>query len=46
MKTRKVLIFCKVKWKKAMKEMRDKKATEDDDIPGMYSHFWEKMVSI
>jgi hypothetical protein len=23
-----------VKWKKAIKEMRNKKATEDDDVPG------------
>jgi hypothetical protein len=30
----KALIFCKVKWKKAIKEMRDKKATGDDDVPG------------
>jgi hypothetical protein len=34
MKTRKALIFCKVKWKKAIKEMRDRKATGDDEVPG------------
>jgi hypothetical protein len=34
MKMRKALIFCKVKWKNAIKEMRDKKATGDDDVPG------------
>jgi hypothetical protein len=30
---------------KAIKEMRDKKAAGDDDVPGMYSNCWEKMVS-
>jgi hypothetical protein len=34
MKTRKAHILCKVKWKKAIKEMRDKKATGDYDVPG------------
>jgi hypothetical protein len=33
MKTRKALIFCKVKWKKAIKEMRGKKAKGNDDVP-------------
>jgi hypothetical protein len=27
-------IFCKVKWKKTIKEMKNKKATGDDDVPG------------
>jgi hypothetical protein len=31
MKTRKALIFCRVE--KAIKEMKDKKATGDDDVP-------------
>jgi hypothetical protein len=30
---------------KAIKEMTDKKATGDDDVPGVYSNSWEKMVS-
>jgi hypothetical protein len=30
---RKVLIFCEVKWKKTITEMRDKKATGDEDVP-------------
>jgi hypothetical protein len=29
---------------KAINEMRDKNATGDDDVPGMYSNCWEKMV--
>jgi len=32
MQTRRAHIFCKVE--KAIKEMRNKKVTEDDDIPG------------
>jgi len=28
-----------------MKEMKDKKATEDDDVPGVYSDCQETMVS-
>jgi hypothetical protein len=32
---RKVLIFCEVKWeKKTIKEMRDNKATGDENVPG------------
>jgi hypothetical protein len=34
MQMRRAPIFCKVKWKKAIKEMRNKKATGDDDVPG------------
>ena len=30
----KVLIFCEVKWKNTITEMRDKKATGDEDVPG------------
>ena len=30
---------------KALKEMRDKKATEDVDVPGIYEHCWGKLVS-
>jgi len=33
MQTRKALVFCEVKWKKAIKGMKDKKATGDDDVP-------------
>jgi hypothetical protein len=30
---------------KAIKEMSDKTATGHDDVPGMYSNYWEMMVS-
>jgi hypothetical protein len=30
--------------KKAIKEMRNKKATGDDDVLGMCSNYWEKVV--
>jgi hypothetical protein len=30
---------------KAIKEMRDKKATGDDDVPGDVLKIWEKMVT-
>jgi hypothetical protein len=33
------------KVQKVIKEMRDKKATGADDVPGMYSNCWEKIVS-
>jgi len=36
---RKVLQFCKVKWEKTIKETRDKKATEDYDVPGDVLNF-------
>ena len=47
MKERKALIFCTVKWKKTIKEMKDKKAIDDDDdgdndddVPGDVLKLW------
>jgi hypothetical protein len=34
MQMRKVFIFCELKWKKPIKEIRDKKATGYDNVPG------------
>jgi hypothetical protein len=43
MTMRKEIYILQVKWKKATKEMRDKKAARDD-VPEVYSNYWE-MVS-
>jgi hypothetical protein len=38
MQARKDLRFCTVRWGKAIKEMSDKKTTENVDVPGIYEH--------